>query len=184
MVRAIAGSATPYVFGTQQLLKLNDCYEPIASTHQPYGFDQYAALYRRYKVVGVRVRVQCHVPPALGDVVIYAMRLVTPEATVTLTGETVDEVIERPGTIWGLFAQGAAPVTHVINPKMAELCGVSSQQFAADTVSYSAAVGASPARYPALQISCASAVGNATGYFFLHVDYDVEFYERITQAQS
>ncbi len=31
--------------------KINDLYEVLASTHQPYGFDQLATIYSRYRVV-------------------------------------------------------------------------------------------------------------------------------------
>lgn len=44
-----AGAASSFQIG------LNDLYQPIAGGHQPMGFDQMAALYQKYKVLGVKV---------------------------------------------------------------------------------------------------------------------------------
>jgi len=43
------GSASSFSIG------LNDLYQPIAGGHQPMGFDQMAALYQKYKVLGCKV---------------------------------------------------------------------------------------------------------------------------------
>lgn len=44
-----SGAAASYTYA------VNGLYEPIAAGHQPMGFDQFAALYQNYKVVGAKI---------------------------------------------------------------------------------------------------------------------------------
>ncbi len=44
--------------GTPLTFNLGSLFAPIAGGHQPFGFDQMAALYARYKVHKVRIRVE------------------------------------------------------------------------------------------------------------------------------
>ncbi len=183
-VRAIAAAASAYTFGTQQVLGLNDLYSPIASTHQPYGFDQYSAFYTKYKVLSVRAKLDVQVTPAMNDIGFVAARVSPPSPSINLSASTLDQALERPDTTWSFVRPGATPVSLNFSPKLHELLGITSQQYNADIDNFTALTSASPTLVPVLQFSYASAVGSATAYFIVTAEYDVEFSQRITQAQS
>ncbi len=187
-VRSYTANAAAWTFGTQDAIGVNDVFAPIAGTHQPYGFDQYAGFYRRYKVVGFRARLEITGASSTG-LVVYAARVTPPGVTVDIAADTVDEVMERPGTLsgWANPTTATTPVVLSFNMRLtdiAKICGVTPQQYAADVSEYSAAVGASPSRVPELQLAAASASGSAVMYVLVKLEYDVEFSQRVTQAQS
>ncbi len=55
---AAHASLTSYT-GSEYVFRLNSLYDPdlTGTGHQPYGFDQFAALYSRYKVDRVHIDV-------------------------------------------------------------------------------------------------------------------------------
>ena len=85
--------------GTEQVYRLNSLHDPelTGAGHQPYGYDQVANLYRKYKVNAVKViltytdpstdgmRVCCQFQPSNG---VY-----------TLTGKSPSELNEQPMSI-------------------------------------------------------------------------------------
>lgn len=88
---------TAGVCGTQKEWQLNSLQSPETSGgHQPYGFDQLAALYARYRVYAVTLDIVLNNPNA--DGLGMACTIVSSENSgfSTLTGKTLWNVNEQP----------------------------------------------------------------------------------------
>lgn len=173
-----------WVYGTAINLGVTNCYSPISGTHQPYGFDQMAALYRYYKVVGFTYKITgvqyiAACASALG------VREVPVNENKSLTATDIAQAAERPGMRWKLTTAGNGvppSISGVVN--IPALLGVSQEQFDADVSEYAALCTAAPNRYPYIQISVAG--NNAAVFMRLMIEcvYTVNFWQRVTQSQS
>jgi hypothetical protein len=179
----ISDATTGYEFGPSPAINLNSVYQPMSSTHQPYGYDQITPLYRRYKVNSARVRVEFLSPGAP----LVAAVLQRPEgAVLTLDGATISSVAELP-RCWVMSMTnigGHAKAVFERNINMADACGVTQQQYDADIEDYGAFVNASPNRVPTIQFGVGSATTSTGIYVLTTVIYDVTFYDMVFQSQS
>jgi hypothetical protein len=169
--------------GTQRLYQLNSLFEPHDGTaRQPYGFDQMAALYSRYKVTAVNILLTGLPIVLTGDCVFLHLLIQNPDGARSLTGVLGSSVEE--------FPNGASiPVTSVAATwqqkfQMHTLSNISKREYDANVEDYSAAVGANPARMPTLSIA-ASALGTSDACLFhLVIEYECVFFGRVGQAVS
>lgn len=179
---------TAFVFGTSVTLNLNDMFAPGGSTssaHQPYARDTMATIYNRYKVVGVKLRVETGTvggdTAALGFV---GLCFGAPGANYNITGVTVQSASERPNTTVHSFCTYERVIYDQV-VDLARLCGLSKKQFDADIEDYSAAVGSSPVKIPTMQVAVASAgVSNVNIPIKLMVEFDVQWFERVSTLIS
>jgi len=179
----LTASATQYTFGTDSQLSLGGPYN--ITGHQPYGWDQYAAFYRRYKVLGTHVRLTFVTNAASSGTALVAWRLRPPGDTGTFASSTISAVLERPNTTskWVQAAAGSPPV-HEFDVDFARLCGVSKAAFAADISEYEASVGAAPNRPVSMALACAGTSGSEVIQVIVEVMFDVVFHQREVLAQS
>lgn len=175
------------VLGTAVQMNLNSLYDPNASGvgHQPYGFDQVAALYRVYKVTGVTVELKWTNPSADGLVCVAMTG--SQGLNYALAGRSHDEVSELPFTVTRILNDsGSQNATVRQYFPMYTLLGVTPNQFSSDVSQYQAAVTASPAAMPKLKMAVGSIVGEtgATVQCKVTLKFHSVFYDRIVQDQS
>ena len=172
------------MYGTENEIRINNAYEPVSGTHQPYGWDQMAALYRYYKVVGCRMKITAvnFVADTCG---IISVRPVPVNENLTLTGQNVSGAMERPGVINRFLVAGSGKPTEIhLDIDIPRLLGVSREQFDADASLYSATVTGAPSRFAYVQMSFAGYSTTSSCVAVVECEYDVHFWQRITQAQS
>jgi len=185
---SIATSATANTYGTAFGVNVNSLFLPTSTGgHQPLYFDQFAALYARYKVERTRVQIVA-IPIDSTSIYELSTLLLRPSDSGTLGGSTVDVVMEKE---WmqsvKLSNQGnLGPGKLHWDIDMAKACAVTKKQFAADVEDYAALTSASPARKPLLEIAATNVSANAAinVRVTVCVFFTVEFFDLITVAQS
>jgi len=187
---SVTSSTTVPTFGTEQKFSLNSLYDPdiTGSGHQPYGYDQLAALYKLYRVEGVRISITAFASE-WGSLVVGA-QVACANDTAALAGSSIQTVDERPGTVilYPSYPSGGTLLAKITqNFRIAQIEGISARALADDTQNYTAAVTTNPVRMPYLLVAAANPDASVTTYscrVLVELEYDAIFYERITQAAS
>lgn len=158
---------------------LNSIYDPnrTGTGHQPYGHDQLALLYNRYRVIGCRYVVQAYSgssPIRFG---------ILPANEVKSVG-TVSELIENPRAQYKLQIPGGNTQVIKGNAYIPAITGRSKTQYMSDD-RYQASFGASPAELAILNI-CALTMAEVgvTVQFQITLEYLVEVFDVIPLGQS
>lgn len=183
-------TGTTGVFGTEKIMAINDLFDPDysnsgANDHQPYGFDQCAALYRRYIVNGVKIQFTATNPSADG---MCLGAMVQPASGVyPLTGKYQDAVREAPMSwIRPLNNSGKQVTGFTQYVNLARLNGLSRQQWGNELDTYGALSTTSPSLLCILRMAAASDMGNSgdTVIGRVTLTFYAKFYERIVLPQS
>lgn len=181
----IGGGLAQYNFN------LNSIYDPNLSGigHQPYGYDQLADLYNRYRVFKVDYAISALTTDAAG--VAYSVLAALP-ANEAISGSLgVAEVMENPRAKYITQAPNAALKVLKGSVSLPSLVGRSKSQYMSDD-RYQAAWGASPAEQAVLNIMAGTIAGSggnggtATNTMTLSVSlvYHVECFDVKNQIQS
>lgn len=163
-----------------QIFNLTSMYDPdhTGIGHQPYYYDQMAALYSKYTVIGVAydIRVNCGSNQILCGV--KAQRDTTALSSIS-------DVCERPGAKWALLNGAGTPKRFKGYFSLSRLFGVSKKAIM-DDGDYSAAVGASPAKAYYLNISAQHPDGTSSSayQYTLTLTFYTRWSERTRQQQS
>lgn len=179
---------TAGVFGTVQKMNLNSLYDPnnTGGGHQPYGYDQIQALYKKYIVKSAKVIIEFINPNADG-LVAGVMVLPSGQTGASLAGISADIIKEQP-TSWTRPVQntGSQKAIFKANFNMAKLEGLNRVQWMCSLDEYGASVTANPSLMPTIQFASASDASSSVDYLFARVliIYKVRFYDRILQAYS
>jgi hypothetical protein len=177
---------TAGICGTEVTLALNSLYDPNLSGtgHQPYGFDQMAALYTKYRVDSVNVLLEFTTPGSTVDqCCIAAFEGIAQQST---TGTAIDQVCERPNVFKAhLSSSGRRHAVIQKSFNLWQLVGVSQIKYTAED-GYAAACTASPANIPVCRFNvCNYSQGTAAASScLLTLTFNAIFYGRIGQAQS
>lgn len=177
-------NTTAWTTGQAFNIRVNNAYDPIIGTHQPYGWDQMAGLYRFYKVVGCTMKFTL-LQSGANEAAMVFIRSVPVNENQSIASQTPGTIGEWPGTrIVPLVSGAGTPpcITHTID--IPRLLGVSHEQFNADASLYSAAVTSAPTRYAYVQLAAAGPATTTNVDFMVEVKYTVNYWQRITQAQS
>ncbi len=170
--------------GTPVNIRVNNAFSPINATHQPYGWDQMAALYRFYKVVGCHIKVTFASQYAANTTYVL-FRPVPVNENFTMQAVDVAQAAEKPHTRTFIAAAPGGPVlTFEHEVDIPKQLGVTREQFDADVSEYSAAVTAAPNRYAYCQLGAAGANNSVYGEALIEIVYTIHFWQRITQGQS
>lgn len=179
-------TGTANTYGTEQIFRLNSLYDPdfTGTGHQPYGFDQLAGLYNKYKVAGCKVQIILNNPD--NDGCLFAAQAQPPGGTFTLAGKSPDVVKEQPMSVTRLINDSGSQTKVIIQYfPMSKLSGVTDLQYKADVDIFSAAVTANPAATPFLRMALCNLSGTAsTLQVRVSLTYFCQFYDRIVQSQS
>lgn len=183
---------TSGVFGTSNVFNLNSQYDPDQTGvgHQPYGRDQLAGLYGRYKVKKCTIDVS-FTNPSAGACLGCAVLVVNPSNGATLAGSLYDKIKERPLTWVKILNEGGG--TQIVRFRktfsMYKLLGVTKQQFDADVGIYDALVGNNPDAtngLAQLKVAICDMAGgsSATALISVRITMHTDWYQRTTQSQS
>lgn len=183
-------AGTAGIIGTEQVFRLNSLYDPdfTGTGHQPYLFDQVAALYRKYIVSGCKIRATFTDPGVSGTTGTYCYAMLQASGgSDTLTGSDQDYIREQPLT-WSKFISDTGNQKAVLNQyvSMPKLEGLTRIQWGAEVATYGASVGANPSRTPYLRVAIGSDTGAANASCTVRVDlqYYCKFYDRESAPQS
>lgn len=162
-----AGSVATYLFN------LNSLYDPnrTGTGHQPYGFDQLAAWYQRYRVYKCSWRIQAS-PGGIGWITVVPQN----HAGVTTDRNLVNEfprAVSRSVTAYTGLGQGLKG--HIYIPK---LPAVKSYAYRSDDA-YQALVSASPTEIICLSINWSPGNPSSTIAcdFMIHMVFTAEFFD-------
>lgn len=173
-------TGTPAVAATQQF-RLNSLYDPdyTSTGHQPYYYDQIAALYSEYCVYGVLVDVYAGSESATSPILLT----IQPSLTSSLPSDA-KLGLERPNSIRLFIDAGGASQRLVKYFKIYQILGVpKSECFIDDALSAS---GTNPSRPVYLNFS--AICGDTSVAAVLNVNVKLTFYckwsKRIDQTSS
>lgn len=175
------------IFGAQQTMLLNSCFDPneTGAGHQPYGFDQLALLYRRYKVNGCLIEMVWTDPSADGMMV--GMMMLPPFGIKNIVGLTVDQVKEQPMSVTRSINNSGKQMTIVKQyVPMHSVMGISELQFKSNLTDFSAGMTATPAQSARIRCSVASlrATGGDTIMLRISLTYFTQVYDRVVLNTS
>lgn len=162
---------------------LNSLFDPNRSGigHQPYGYDQLAALYNRYRVISCK-----YVLSAVSNDANISVAVLPSNESLSLIG-TVSEARENPRCKYIVQNPGGTLKVLKGNVYLPALVGRTKTQYMSDE-RYQAVVGSSPSELAVLN---AYAQGlnddltfNANPTFNILLEYTVEWFDVTTQDQS
>lgn len=180
-------SGTAGVVGNEVVLRLNSCYDINFSGTggQPYGYDQMTALYQKYLVKKVDVKLTFYDPNTEGIVVVATMQ--PSGSSTTTTGQGLDALQMQPMT-WTKYVPttGGQSVVFKQTMKISAIEGLSQAQFAGALDDYSSDYNANPAETPYIRFSCAAVRGDsaATVICKAELTFHTQFFDRIPLGAS
>jgi hypothetical protein len=171
--------------GTQALFRLNSIFDPNAAVggHQPYGYDQLAALYNRYRVLSCHWKVIFGTQASTYHIVILPINGALASAiTTALTFETACEM-PRART----FTQGGGGSPTIVAQggiKLNDLNGVTIPEYLADD-RFEAQIGANPAEVMNLVVGNYNpTAGTITIGYTVELIYKVDIHDPLALAGS
>jgi len=158
---------------------LNSTYDPDRSGggHQPYGRDQLATLYNRYRVFGVSYAISFLSPDSSAKVAVNA-------SNQSITPANVSAVIEQPQTKWAIQYPGGAQKVIKGYVNLPKLTGLTKTQYMSDD-RYQASINDNPLESLLLNIFGAAINDNGTDiYCAIAMTFHTEWFDRVPLAQS
>lgn len=163
-------------------INLNSLFDPDLSAvgHQPYGFDQLAALYNRYRVISATVNFTYSIIGGTSSP--FYVSLIPTNDTADVTSDTLTlehpEVVHRAITI-----SRPARIKKTYYPSA--IIGVTDAVYKADD-RYQSVVTTSPAETVILHQVCFTTAGAGTAGIDIcgTIEYHVEFFDRLDINQS
>lgn len=157
-------------------------YDPYVSTggHQPMYFDQYAAMYQRYTVMGISYDIQACTDAATNGPMIITM---TP-SSIGASPTSISLARERTGCKETITSHGyKGRLKGYVS--VAKVLGVDRRKLLSDD-QYSALVSTNPSlmAFLTLQAWNSSATGPITCYITLRLTYYCRFFDPTEPAQS
>jgi hypothetical protein len=178
-------SGTSNVFGSEHVWFLNSLYDPdfTSTGHQPYGFDQLAALYRRYRVTRCDVDITFSSPTS--NNMVAAVTCQSAHGAFSMAGKAVNAVSEKPQTWVGrVNTSGSQKIRFHASLPIAGLEGVPEATVLSNEA-YSAAVTTNPNNPLYVRVAVADHDDASQALVaFVRLTYHCTFYERRTMTQS
>jgi len=137
----------------QQTMNLNSLFDPDRTGvgHQPYGYDQMAALYNRYRVLRTKFKITFGTGVGSANVLVLPLNGLLPTAITTQA--TYDTAAENPRSRVSIQGgQGAPSITFHGNIALNNLNGCTMLEYKADD-RFEAQIGASPTEVMVLNIA-------------------------------
>lgn len=164
--------------------RMNSLFDPDYSGigHQPYGYDQWAQFYNRYRVYGCAYRITLSNTSTADQVEVLVQH--RPNSLLSGNFETGTEAPYK--TLRILPVEGSArPVTIKGYHNCSKIYGISKKQYQAEQ-DFAALINFNPPNVTFLNIYIQnqSVLTNATVIARVELTYFAEFYERKTLAQS
>lgn len=170
--------------GAQQIFNLNSIFDPdrTGGGHQPYGYDQLAALYNRYRVLKTKWHILFQ-----GESVGFRILAVPTNgllASAVTTAATFETASEVPRS--RIFAQSASapPVTINGSISLNALNGVTRTEYLGDD-RFESQIAASPSEIMVLYIAWYNVSGGTINVDFqVQLEYFVDLHDPILVAGS
>lgn len=160
---------------------LNSLYDPdrTGGGHQPYGFDQLAGLYNRYRVIGCHYRIECY---NTGGTIV---KLVAVPSNEEFYPSDAQHAIETSRARYIVQAPGASVQQLQGYVSIPSLVGRTKSQYMADD-RFQSDVGSSPLELAILNLYNADITGVAQdgSRIAITLEYTAEFFDIKTQSQS
>lgn len=189
-----SNNATALATGGELVFNLNSLAVPLPSnnTEQPYGFDQLAAFYARYKVksVDIEIDVGTYISTGLSHTTCAWFQFRPPTSTATISGintafdtlgdrSNADYIILQSSTSGGLRKYRR----HI---DIAKLAGLSKEEFNGNTDTFAGLMsGTSPSKLATFAIAASSdTIIPVTHNFYCRIAYNGECFDRLDFAQS
>lgn len=179
----LPSATVQYQLGTENVWRLTSLFDPdqTGGTHQPYGFDQMAALYARYLVRRCEISITAQnagLPNSL------CVGIQPNDNTSSISNLAMSDAVERSFVTCKHF-NTLGMVTQDITIDMAQLAGMTPQQWEA-TEDYQALVTASPSKNNYLRIALSNNKDTSTSaaYCTVTIAFVVDFFQRITYSAS
>jgi hypothetical protein len=172
------------VTGTNQVMNLNSIFDPdrTGTGHQPYGYDQLAALYNRYRVLAVDYKITFHAE-ALGFYIVVLpsngvlATAITNQASYTLASESPRSQVRCQGV-------GANDVIIRGTIKLNELNGTTLTEYLADD-RFQAIFGSNPTELILLNVGTYNQNGSTLVVdFTIELIYHCDIHDPIMLTQS
>jgi hypothetical protein len=186
----ITTTGNQWEYGTAVTVLLNSLFAPTSggvSAHQPYGFDQWAAIYSRYRVDAVDMTMQIMYNGGVQNSVVSGVVL-PPGTSATIAASTYSIVNEKPLTFNVPIVGGTNAGTVFVKQRfdIAQLAGLTQMEHAANIEDYSAAVTASPSKVVSFEFAtCGVSTTTATSSkVLLTFEFHCEFWEPKILTQS
>ncbi len=181
-----SSAAVAFQLGAENVWNLNSLFDPdqTGGGHQPYGFDQMAAIYARYRVRAVTIDIRlCAVPGQVNAVA----AIVTPSVNAfVLTGQALGIVDEQPQSHVEIL-NSTGWVTHIRRRfAIDQIEGITSKQLENNIEEYGALVSANPARIPGLRVAVANMENGTMDNVraLVRLEFEAEFYDRLVLPPS
>jgi len=183
----LSSAAVAFQYGAENVWRLNDMFDPdlTGGAHQPYGTDQMAALYGRYRVKAITIDFTA-IPPSAQTALAVGLSVQPSNATATLVGNSVTGIGEQPNS-HTMYLNATGIVSNVRQRFMIhEVEGLTSAQLDNNSTDYCALTTASPARAPLLRVALANMASTSVVAIpvMCRLEYEVEFFDRNILATS
>lgn len=165
------------------LFNLNSLYDPDRTGvgHQPYGYDQFATLYNRYRVIKCSYTIsgiQSDNPGA-------SIRLCAQPSNDIISYSDLSAMVESPRSKFITQGSAGSPLKTLHGwSYIPALMGRTKAQYMADD-RFQAAVGSSPAELAILQIKGATTLDTGANInVMITLEYTTEWFDYTQQSQS
>jgi len=163
-------------------MNLNSLFDPdrTGTGHQPYGFDQLAGLYNRYRVIGCYYTISAYAIGYNGPI----RFAVLPSNDATAGWNSISEVCENPRAKWAIQVPGGQGKVIKGYVSLPSLMGRNNQEYRADD-RFQAQVSVSPAELAVLNIGAGTFLDTSTTVdCVITLHYVCEFFDLKLQTQS
>jgi hypothetical protein len=166
------------------IFRLNSIFDPDAAVGgtQPYGYDQAAALYNRYRVLKTRYKVTFLASTGTYNAAVIPSNGALNAAPSDLT--TFTGAVMNPYARYKTYNLGAPAPVFTGKHDLNVLGGVRQVEYLADD-RFEAQIGANPAEVISLNIASHNPTGGTISIaFFVELWYEVDLHDPILQAAS
>jgi len=180
-------TGTSGVFGASYSWGLNTLYDPYLGSggHQPYGYDQFKALYNRYIVTGCLVEITLNNPS--DDGLVFGALVQSSTGVGSLVAQTPAIITEQPYA-WTCPINNTGSQVKKFKQyfPMHTVEGLDRIQYHCNLTGYASVIGANPTNVPDIEIAVASDKAEAGDTLTARITltYFTKFYDPILQAGS
>lgn len=169
----------------QNLFRTIGCYDPNFSLggHQPYGFDQWMAVYKHYHVVSSKISIQA-CASATGTTKSWRFGITPIDRSTSLPG-LADDLMEITGSVYTLLETGNGPKKLTLKQNSSKTFGVKDVM---DSDELAGTVSSNPAENTYWIVWCGNGNNGVTDpeplNIVVTIDYEVVFTEQNAVTNS
>jgi hypothetical protein len=170
--------------GSNQIFRLNSIFDPNAAVGgtQPYGYDQLAAMYNRYRVLKTKWKIVFAAATAGYAATVVPINGALSSAVSDLVSLTSSAMV--PYAKYFTYSLGAKPPVTSGSMNLNVLGGVTRVEYITDD-RFEAQIGANPAEVISLNIGIYNPSGGTiTISYFVELWYEVDLHDPISLAAS